>query len=553
MRVRARPRAWSEGVWANPPLLRLQLSTAATSLGKWAFGVTLYVYAFRHGGTAAIGILALVQAVPATLAAPVLGLAGDRHPRQRVLLVTNAIRAVLLVLIALAAARAMPTWTIFLLAAAFSTISTANQPARAALIPTLARSPREVSSATSVMSGIDTTSFLLGAGLGGVLLGSTSVAFVIALCAIAYAAATALILAIPVDRHPARRRREPPLRALAAGFRTVSGNRELRLVVGLVALLSTIDGLENVFVVVGAIHLLHLGTAGVGYLNMARGAGGLLGTLAAFALLDRARLLAALAGGSVALGVPILLLGIFPAVGLALAAWCGFGLGYVLVKACGVTLVQRLSGDRVLARVFAVLETTFVATIGLGAVLAHVMESLLTLRGALVATGAALPLAMALGWSSLRTLGIGSPVSEDKFDLLRHSPIFEPLPMATVEELARRAKELDVTAGTDVITQGDVGESFYLIADGAVEVHENGILRRRQGPGESFGEIALLRDVPRTATVRAIEATKLLALDREPFLISVTGYADSHEAAHEVAQGFLDGTASVDEALRGVD
>jgi len=535
----ARALSASPGAWSNKSLRRLQVATAATSLGKWAFALTLGVYAFREGGTAAIGLVALAQAVPATLAAPVLGLAGDRFSRQRVLLATNAARALLLAAIAGATLEDMSIVVVFVLAAAFSTVSTANQPARAALIPVLARSPAEVSSATAVMGSVDTLSFLLGAGLGGIVLASTSVPFVVGLCCLSYALATALMLAIPRDARPAKRRHESPTVALAAGFRTVVRDHDLRLIVGIIATLSVVDGLTNVLVIVTAIHLLNIGTAGVGYLNIARGAGGFAGAAIALTLLGRSRLAIALALGSLAIGGPMILLGLFPHVSVGLLAWGALGLGYVLVKVSGVTLVQRLTGDRVLARVLGVLEMMFVATIGLGAILAPALISLIGLRGTLIVTGAALPAVAALRWPVLRRLEIGAPVPQREFELMRKCAVFAPLPLATAEGLARRAVHLDVPAGAVVIEQGEPGDRFYLIDDGAVEVLQDGVLRRQQGPGESFGEIALLRNVARTATVRALRQTRLLALDRAPFLIAVTGHADSYDVATELTDRYL--------------
>jgi predicted MFS family arabinose efflux permease len=492
----------------------------------------LGVYAFGKGGTTAVGLTALIQAIPAAIAAPVLGVAGDRYPRQRVLLVTNALRACLLGGVAWAVLDGLPIVVILAIAAVFSMVSTANQPARAALIPALSRSPREVSSATSMMGVVDTASFLLGAGCGAILLASTSVAFVVALCAASYAAATVMMVRIPVDARPRRSRHERPGVALRAGLDAVLGDRRLRLVIGLMVTLSIVDGLVGVFVIVTPIQLLGLGTAGVGYLNIARGAGGLLGGAAAFSLLGRARLTVALGAGALTLGLPLCVLGVFPRVGLALLAWSAFGFGFVLVKVSGITLVQRLSGDRVLARVLAVLETSFVASIGVGAILAPALESPFGLQGALILTGLILPAASALRWSAIRRL-------EREFKLLRECPVFAPLPLATVEGLAARLTPIDVPTRRNVVTQGEEGERFYLIVAGAVEVIQDGVLRRRQGPGDSFGEIALLHNVTRTATVRTVEATQLLALDREPFLVSVTGYADSQEAAFEVADKFL--------------
>jgi predicted MFS family arabinose efflux permease len=499
----------------------------------------LGVYAFGKGGTTAVGLTALIQAIPAAIAAPVLGMAGDRYPRQRVLLVTNALRACLLGGVAWAVLDGLPIVVILAIAAVFSVVSTANQPARAALIPALSRSPREVSSATSMMGVVDTASFLLGAGCGAILLASTSVAFVVALCAASYALATVMMLRIPVDARPRRSRHEQPGVALRAGLDAVLGDRRLRLVIGLMVTLSIVDGLVSVFVIVTPIQLLGLGTAGVGYLNIARGAGGLLGGAAAFTLLGRARLRAALGAGALTLGLPLCLLGVLPRVGLAVLAWSAFGFGFVLVKVSGITLIQRLSGDRVLARVLAVLETSFVAAIGVGAILAPALESPFGLQGALILTGLILPAAAAIRWSAIRRLRMGAAVPEREFKLLRECPVFAPLPLATVEGLAARLTPIDVPAGRNVVTQGEEGERFYLIVAGAVEVIQDGVLRRRQGPGDSFGEIALLHNVTRTATVGTVEATHLLALDREPFLVSVTGYADSQEAAFEVADKFL--------------
>lgn len=529
----------TEGVWSNAPLRRLQIATACTSLGKWAFGLSLGVYAYRQGGAAAVGLAALVQTIPATIAAPLFGLAGDRFPRQRVLATTNALRAALLAVISLAVLGGATLALVFILAALFSTVSTANQPARAALIPVLARTPAELAAAMSMMAAIDATSFLVGAGVGGVLLAATSVQLVIALCCAAYASAVLLIMRIPVDARLPARRRESASEAVSAGFHAILGDRDLRLATSMLATLSIIDGLTNVLVIVTAVELLDSGTAGIGYLNIAYGLGGLIGGFAAFELLGRGHLTRALGTGSLALGLPLATVGIVPHEGVGLVAWAAAGFGFVVVRVSGLTMVQRLSGDRVLARVLAVVEMIFVASIGLGAIIAPALISMVGLRGALVATGALLPAVAAMRWHGLRRLETGTAVPEAEFALLRACPVFAPLPLATTESLAQRLAAIEYEDGVEVTVQGETGDQFFLIERGALEVFQDGEFRRQLGVGESFGEIALLRGSPRTATVRTTEATRLLALDREPFLASVTGFADSHEAALDVAENFL--------------
>ena len=164
--------------------------------------------------------------------------------------------------------------------------------------------------------------------------------------------------------------------------------------------------------------------------------------------------------------------------------------------------------------------------------------ALLGVRGALLAFGALLPAIVLLRWRAFRELEIGAPVPERDFNLLRGSPIFTPLPIHTLEWLCRALVEVDAGAGQEVITQGQAGDRFYLIEDGEVEVIEDGVFKRTLTAGDGFGEIALLHDVPRTATVRATAPMRLLALDREDFIEAVTGHRRSRQSAEAVASSW---------------
>ncbi|HUA11924.1 MAG TPA: MFS transporter [Solirubrobacteraceae bacterium] len=519
----------------NVPLRRLQAATGLTSLGKWAFQLALGVFAFRHGGTTAVGVVAFAMAAPAAAGAPALGLAADRYSRRQILLFTNLARAALLGAVAAAMASSVPPLAVYVLAAVFSVVSTASQPARSALIPALARSAGEVATATSLTAAADTLGFLLGAGVGALVLASTTIPFVVALCCLTYALASAVMWLVPRDERPPRRAGERRRTAIAAGARTILSEGKLRLAATFFAAQSIVEGLLGVLVIAASIDLLHIGAAGIGYLNIARGVGGICAGAAAYRLLNRARLASAIAAGSVVLGVPMLALGVFPRLGVGIVAWAGAGAGLVLIRVASVTLAQRLAGDRVLARVLAVMETSYVALTGIGALMASALVALLGLRGTLLAVGAFLPLLTLLRRRSLRGEAIAEPPPPLAFALVRGCPVFAALPLAAMENLAARMVPLSVAAGTDVVVQGDDADAFFLIASGTVEVFEDGVRRRTMGAGEGFGEIALLRDVPRTATVRAREAADLLAIDREQFLLTVTGHADAHESALETA------------------
>jgi predicted MFS family arabinose efflux permease len=309
-------------------------------------------------------------------------------------------------------------------------VSTANQPARAALIPALSRVPSEASSANAVLSSLDNVGFLIGAGVGGVMIAATSTQAVVAACAVAYLFSLWMIAALPHDARGTRRRTKLGLgREIAGGFHTVSGQPQLRLLVILLASLSVTGGIANVLVVVTAISILHAGAAGVGYLSAAYAAGGVLAGVVTIALLERSVPVATVLVGACALCLPLIVAGIAPAPATALVAWAAVGLCFALVRGTALTLLQRLTEDRVLSRVLGVLETAFVAGIGIGAIVAPALVASLGTKGALIASGVFLPFVAVLSRPSLRNLEAGAPVPGESFQLLRASPIFAPMPI----------------------------------------------------------------------------------------------------------------------------
>jgi CRP-like cAMP-binding protein len=155
-------------------------------------------------------------------------------------------------------------------------------------------------------------------------------------------------------------------------------------------------------------------------------------------------------------------------------------------------------------------------------------------RTALVAAGALLPVLAALSWRALQRVDETARRPGHELDLLRAVPMFAPLPVATLEHLAASLTPVPVDAGEAVFRAGDSGDRFYLVADGEVEISLDGRAPEPLGSGGWFGEIALLRDVPRTATVTARTDSHLLALDREEFVAAVTGHPESAEAADAV-------------------
>ena len=355
---------------------------------------------------------------------------------------------------------------------------------------------------------------------------------VLIVTAACYAISTILIAQVPPwEQSTGRAHAADAFADTRSGLHAIWGDPRLRLVVGLYCAENLVAGSLNVLVVVSALQLLDLGNSGVGVLNGAIGAGGIVGALVAAALLGRRRIASDFGLGLVLCGAPIILVAAVPGTAVALVLLAVLGTGVTIVDFAAVTLLQRAIPDIVLARVFSLLQSVFVGTIGLGALLAPLLVSGLGIRGALLSSGVVLPVLTAVLWRRLTSLDAGYVATDDGVELLRRIPIFAPLDLPTLERLTRALIPLELPAGEVVITQGAPGDRYYVIREGRLDVSVDGAFVRTLHAGDGFGEIALLRDVPRTSTVVADDPVRLFALDREHFLDAVGGNPSSRRAA----------------------
>jgi MFS family permease len=523
--------------FGNRDLGLLGIARVGISYSSWCLAIALGVYGFEVGGAVAVGVVALVRLLPGALASPFAGLLGDRFPRRSVLLGSGLAITVVLAAAAAAAAMDSPAWVVAIMAGVFTAAISGYVPAEAALLPALARSPQELSAANVTHSTMDNFGFLAAALTTGLLLHSAGPAAVFGVAAAVALITTAGLTLIERDERPAYAA-DGELSGLwrqsVLGFHTLVADRGLRLLGALLVVIVFFEGTTEVLVVILALDLLHLDHGSVGYLNAAWGVGALLGGAGLSLLLDRGRLAIGLAGGSAVIGLAAALPALWTAAVAAYVGWLVVGGGYTVVEVAAKTLLQRLGSDETLGRVIGSLESARLAAMALGSISASVFYELLGIRGALLLVAALLPVFVALTWTRLRAFEIGAPVAEEQFQLLRGNSIFAPLPVATLERISHGLVAVKAPPGEEVITQGDPGDRFYLIEEGQVEVFEDGEFRRNEGPGESFGEIALLRDVPRTATVRTTKPTTLLALEPDQFISAVTGHRRSHQVAHTV-------------------
>lgn len=529
-------------VRANPDLVRLELVWALTSLVRWALSILVALYAYREAGVPAVGLAALVRMAPAALLAPRLSLVVDRHSRRTVLLVSLLCRVLLAGGLAAVAVLDGSLAALLVLAAAFGVAASLQQPVQAALLGVHARNPAELAAANTLWSILDNVGFVVGSLLVGGLVAVTSIAHGFMVCLVP------LLLAGAVARRLTRDDPHPPVEdtdgrlPVLAGLHTVVGDARLRLLVGVLAVDLFVQAMVDVLLVVFALGSLDMGQEGAGWLSAAWGVGGIVGGAVAAALLTRGRLAGALSVGMLLGGLPFVAVGLWPDQALALLAMVGLGVGFGLIEVGLLTLTQRLVSADVLGRVYGVQETLAAVAMSAGSVAASGLVELLGESGALVVAGSVLPLLGIVLARALRRLGGGRGAHPAVFERLRAVPAFQVLPMAVVESLAVRARSEEYTLGTDIVRQGEAGDTFFVISQGAVQVSEDGQARRVQREGDFFGEIALLHRVPRTATVRALERTRVLALDRVDFLAAVGVHPRTRHVLHQVAGERLDGS-----------
>ncbi|MBA3374251.1 MAG: MFS transporter [Actinobacteria bacterium] len=532
----------------NNNLRWLELAWTASIVGHYAFLIAVSVYAYNEGGEKAVGVIFLIRLIPAALISPFAGLLGDRYRRDRVLLTTNATRIVLVGAAAVAVFVDASSTTVYGLSIAATIATTPFRSAQAALTPALARTPTELTAANAVASGIESIAVFAGPALAGVLLGLASTGTVFMLTALLLVASILFILLIKIEHVPRPKHEIEASTILSeafAGFTAIGRHPALRVMMVPLTAQTAVAGAVQVFIVVAALELLDLGEGGVGYLNAAIGVGAFIGAVGALSFAGARRLSTIFLVGVALMGLPLIAIGVWPELVVAVLVLGLMGFGNSLTDVSGLTLVQRAVSDDVMARVFGVVQMLWLASLGIGAALVPVLIAALGVKGALIATGALLPVLVLLLGAKVAKIDAAAPAPDaTELRILGSVPIFAPLPGGSLEHLASRLVPMRLDPGTMIVREGDPGDRFYIVAEGRVEVSQDGVVLSELEPGGYFGEISLIRDVPRTATVTASTSVVLYALDREDFLAAVTGHPQAAEAAETVMSARLAGLAT---------
>jgi MFS family permease len=522
-------------VFRNANLRRLELAWGAAITAEWAHFVALGVFAYDAGGTVAVGIAGLVRMLPAAFVAPFAASLGDRFRRERFLVAIALVGAAALAASAIAFFVSENAPVIFALAAVVGIAATLVRPAQQSLLPSLARTPEELIGSNGATSTIESLGTLIGPLLAGVLVAVLDVGVVFAV-----GAGALLVSAFFFARVAVEGRLQVPVvgsenakRMLLTGIEYVARTPGPRTIVGLICGQTFVRGCVNVLIVVTAFEVLDANAGAVGYMTAAIGVGGLIGALGAFALTGR-RLGAAFGVALVFWGLPIVLLAPSTFLAAALLLLAVVGAANSVEDVAAFTLLQRIVPDAVLTRVLGVLWGLAMGAVALGSIVAPAVVGLVGPRAALVATGLILPALALLAWRPLVAIDRSAPGPTAELALIDSVPMLAPLSLAAKECLATSLVPVSVSAGDVVVREGDPGDRFYIVREGELEVVGER-LHATAHAGDHFGEIALLRDVPRTATVRAVRGSRLYALERSDFLAAVTGHSAVRAAGEAIA------------------
>jgi CRP-like cAMP-binding protein len=531
----------------NPALRRVQLAYLGFALTEWGIWIALLVYAYGRGGASEVALVAVLQLAPAAVVAPLAASFGDRFPRERVLFAAYLLQAALTGAIAASLLVDAPVAILYTLAAATNLAITLTRPVQAALLPSLSRTPAELTAANVAAGTIETIAILIGPAVVGLMLqgfGPEPVFVGAAALSLAGAVLTAGLprTAAPDGAQAALGGVRSAITDTLTGLRALAREERPRSVVVLLGSASVLWGALDVLLIVLALDELRIGQSGVGFLNAAVGAGGIVGALLTALLIGRTRLAGPFGAGVLLFGGALGAIGLLPLPLVALLLLALAGMGRVVMNVAGRTLLQRVSPDALLSRVFGVLEGIHNGSLAIGSIVAPALLAVAGTRGAFIAAGVALIGFTALSWRRLLRTDASGTVPPRELAALMNVPFFISLPGPELERLASALVPVSARPGARIITQGQLGDRFYIITSGEVQVDVDGKPVRILGPGDSFGEIALLHHIPRTATVTALTPMELLALDRHHFVETVTGQPVATAAAEAVIHAHMERT-----------
>ena len=540
------------GLLGNRTLARAQLSFGAAFSAEWAFTVGIGLVAYADAGATAVALVGVLRMLPAALLAPTLSAYADRVPRERVLFLSSFVRGVATLACAPILLAGGPVEVVYALAAVSTIAFTPYRASHSALLPSLCRTPDELTKVNVVRGALDGLSVVSGPLIAAVLVGLGDVANVFVFAGAMGLVSAALVVALRYERMASSATAGTSFFAdLRDGFRAVRENPGVGLTFWLLILQAAIRGAFTVLVVVLAIDLLDGKESDVGVLQGVVGVGALVGSALCTRLVGSRAMARWLGIAVVMWGLPLAIMGAAPWFVVALVAAPVIGIGNALVDVTAFTMLGRLVPDAVMGRVFGLLESVGAVAVAVGGLVVPLLINLLGVTGALITIGMTAPLVVGALWPRLTETDRGLTVRTEAITLIREVPMLRPLPVPVLEQMAVHLRRLEVAPGEKVFEAGDPGDQFYVVESGTVHVLDGGRAVRTLGRGDGFGEIALLGDTVRTMTVEANEDVVLQGICHLDFVPAVQSFGDARSAADATRSKYL--AEAPGRAARGPD
>jgi CRP-like cAMP-binding protein len=531
-------------VLAFPELRRVELSWGISKAALWGWVVTMNAIVVTLGGPWAVGVLVAVHIIPAALANPVLSVLAERWGSLRGLAIFGWVRAAALGATAVVLFVDGPLWALLAISVLEGLGSEPQDAVHFRALPWLARSADELTAANGLSEVLRMGGILVGPAVAMVLLRFTRPDIVITLCA-ATAMVSALLLRGLGDRVPPVATSEvgSTLQTLRQGLRYIVADREVLILVGVVAACGAVSAALQVYGAALSIDLLDLGTSGPSLLVALFGVGGLVGGVGSVALAGRRDLALPVIVSGWVIGAPIVVMGLWPNRPVTFTTYALCGTGVVLVLVAGATLMQRGTALALQPAIFGINALVGHAVFGLGGFIAGGLVAAAGLSVAIVVTGCFIVVVTTVSVPSFRRFAARSNAHAREVDIARRCSIFGVLPIGPLERVAAALERVDLAPDETAIRQGEAGEHCFIVGSGRVAVVIDGMHVKEIGPGGVFGEVALLEDVPRTATVVAREPSELYRLDRRNFLAALNASPETRHRATVLSNANREETA----------
>jgi MFS family permease len=498
-----------KGAIRNRDVLAVLLGFTAFTLvlhGAWLVAV---VYAFQQGGAAAAGTVALAVQGPAAISSPAVAAWFDRFDSRLALALSFGVQGVGLLGVAGAMMTDQHPYTIYALLACVAISQMSSRPTVSSMLPRVVLDPGELTAANSLTGTVETAGLIAGPALAGLLLflsGNTAMSFAVFGALMLLGAVSALrIEAAKQTFSPDAAARQHVWAQVAEGVRVLRSETAPRNLVIVMAAMRLTAGVMEVGVVVIAIDHIGRSEASAGILSTAIGAGAIAGSALSFLLIGRRRFSWPIAIGVACTSVPLIIMAATTNFWMVMTLLAIAGVGRPIVEVSGRTLLQGLSNDDMLARIFGFLEGLALLVLAVGSALFSWLAVSLSIPTALVVCGLIPVLVTAMFFTRLQRIDAARPaVDPELLSVVRSTPLFSPLAPYRIEQMLPHLQRQDWMPGQTIFEKGDHGEGMFVVDKGCVNVDLNS-LDYPVGLGRSdfFGEIAVLRRQPRMATVRA--------------------------------------------------